>query len=450
LARTKANLAQDRNSAYNYWVPELSSKSSLIVNGPYLVRSASISGDKLELKADFNATTEVEIIGVPKGVSKFVINGAEATSVTNAQGNPVANVAYPNVNLALPDLAELDWNSVDSLPEILPGYDDSKWVDADHKTTNNTFVQPFLTPVSLYGSDYGFHTGALLFRGHFTATGSETKLDLSTAGGKAFGSSVWLDGKFLGSWTGIDASETHNDTYRLPNLSKGKDYVLTVLIDNMGLNENWVVGVEDMKHARGILNYTVSTKCGRSAPDITWKLTGNLGGEDYADRTRGPLNEGGLFVERMGYHLPGPPLDKFKPDAKPLDGVAQPGVSFFAANMALDLPSDKWDVPLSFAFKNTTDADGGGGGAYRAWLYVNGFQFGRYVSNVGPQTVFPVPEGILNYGGDNWIGLAVWALESGGAKVPGFDLVAGTPVLTGRDEVQVVDAPRWEERPGSY
>lgn len=419
------------------------------MNGPYLVRSASVSGKKLELKADFNATTEVEIIGVPRGVSKVVINGVETKCSTNAQGNRVAKIHHQKLDLGLPSLEDLDWSSIDSLPEIQPGYDDSKWVDADHTTTNNTFVQPFLTPVSLYGSDYGFHTGALLLRGHFTATGAETKLDISTAGGKAFGSSVWINDKFIGSWTGIDASETHNDTYNLPNLTKGKSYVVTVLVDNMGLNENWVVGVEDMKHARGILNYTLSTSDG-TAPDITWKLTGNLGGEDYADRARGPLNEGGLFAERKGYHLPSPPLDEFKSGANPLDGVAEPGVAFFAAKLALDLPSDKWDVPLSFVFKNETTDGTSSGGAYRAWLYVNGFQFGRYVSNIGPQTVFPVPEGILDYGGDNWLGLAVWALEGDGAKVPGFDLVAGTPVLTGRDEVKLVDAPAWAERPGAY
>jgi beta-galactosidase len=44
-----------------------------------------------------------------------------------------------------------------------------------------------------------------------------------------------------------------------------------------------------MKNPRGILNYDVT---GHNMTDITWKMTGNLGGEDYMDRTRGPLNEG--------------------------------------------------------------------------------------------------------------------------------------------------------------
>lgn len=44
-----------------------------------------------------------------------------------------------------------------------------------------------------------------------------------------------------------------------------------------------------MKNPRGILNYGVT---GHNMTDITWKMTGNLGGEDFMDRTRGPLNEG--------------------------------------------------------------------------------------------------------------------------------------------------------------
>jgi hypothetical protein len=433
----------DRNSAYNYWVPELSKSSSVIVSGGYLVRSASVSGHTLNIRGDFNTTTPLEVIGVPSGVSILTINSVPAIYIKNAQGSWVTGVPYIKPVISLPTLSKLDWKSIDSLPEIKSSYDDSAWVNADHTTTNNTFVQPFLTDVSLYGSDYGFHAGVLIFRGHFTATGAEKELYLSTQGGSAFASSVYLDAKFIGSWTGIDAATGKNSTYTLPNLTKGQKYTLTILVDNMGLDENWTVGVDQMKLARGILAYNLTTTSG-TAPPIKWKITGNLHGEDYIDKTRGPLNEGGLFHERQGYHLPSPPLSKFT-SSTPYTGLTSPGVAFYTAKLPLTIPSDKWDVPLSFVFSNTTST-----GAYRAWLYVNGFQFGRYVSNIGPQKEFPVPEGILNYKGDNWLGLAIWALEEGGAKVPGFELKAGTPVLTGRKTVSLVDAPAWTDRKGAY
>ena len=65
----------------------------------------------------------------------------------------------------------------------------------------------------------------------------------------------------------------------------------------MGFDENGAVGSDSMKAPRGILDYALA---GRAQADVAWRLTGNLGGERYADRARGPLNEGGLFGERQG------------------------------------------------------------------------------------------------------------------------------------------------------
>lgn len=430
-------------------MPELEGNAPLIVNGGYLVRSASASGSTLSLRADFNTTGKIEMIGVPSGLTLLTINDEAADYTVNSDGNWVADPGYTRPKVTVPSLASLEWYSVDSLPEIQPDYDDSAWTDADHTTTNNTFAQPFLTRVSLYGSDYGYHTGALLFRGHFTASGTESQLYLSTQGGTAFGASVWLNRTFVGSWPGDSATDSVNSTYKLPNLCRGCAYVLTILIDNMGLDEDWTVGSDQTKNARGILDYHFVGRTGTVLPqDVAWKVTGNLGGEDYADRFRGPLNEGGLYVERQGYHQAYPPLASFNASGSPFAGVAAPGVTYYTAKLVLELPSHAYDTPLSFVFTNDTTAPGVN--YYRAWLYVNGFQFGRYVSNIGPQTSFPVPEGIFNYNGENWIGLALWATEAGGARIPALALVAKTPVLTGRDPVQLVEAPAWTKRAGAY
>jgi hypothetical protein len=83
-------------------------------------------------------------------------------------------------------------------------------------------------------------------------------------------------------------------------------------------------------------------------------------------------------------------------------------------------------------------------------LFVNGFQYGKYIQNLGPQTEFPVPEGILNYNGDNWIGVSVWALDDAGAKVPGLSLSSRSPVLTSRQAVKLVDGPVYSKRNNAY
>ncbi|RFU78928.1 glycoside hydrolase family 35 [Trichoderma arundinaceum] len=447
----------DRNSAYNYWVPtlpgtgekpaygtSLMNPAAVIVNGGYLVRSVVVEGPALSLQADFNVTTPLEIIGIPEGVSKLVVNGEELDYTVSELGDWTTSPAIDLPAIEVPDLSTLTWYQVDSLPEIQSHYDDSHWPFANHRTSHNS-VAPLKTPVSLYGSDYGFHTGTLLFRGHFTAHTSTQKLRLTTQGGSAFASSVWLNDRFIGSFNGYDAASSANSSYTLNHLVRGRRYVLTVVVDTTGLNENYDLGLDPMKIPRGIIDYALVSSKGTHVPVSPWRITGNLGGEDYRDAFRGPLNEGGLFFERQGYHLPSPPLHAFHRGGSPYKGISHAGIAFYAAKLPLDLPSATHDVPLSFVFDNSTSS-----APYRALLYVNGFQYGKYVSNIGPQTEFPVPEGILNYNGDNWIGVALWALESHGAKVPGLELKSRSPILTSRDKVELVNGPAYQWRHGAY
>ncbi|KOS20896.1 putative beta-galactosidase A [Escovopsis weberi] len=434
----------DRNSAYKYWVPTLPGEGKLaaygtslmnadavIVNGGYLIRSATVRDSTLSLRADFNASTTLEIIGAPVDAITLKVNGQRCHFTVSPLGNWIAkpNVELPDVNL--PDLSQLKWKQVDSLPEIHNEFDDASWVEADLRITTNP-VAPLKTPVSLYGSDYGFHSGTLVFRGSFVAIAEVSRLGLVTQGGFAFGSSVWLDDTFVGSFKGLADATNDSSVYNLKGLLPGKKHVLTIIVDNNGYNQNYYPGSDTMKEPRGILEYSLTTRDGTEIAISSWRIAGNLGGEAYQDKLRGPLNEGGLFFERQGYHLPSPP-EKVFTSGSPLDGISGAGVVFYSAKLTLDIAADKYDVPLSFVFDNTTDSR-----PYRAWLYVNGFQYGKYISHLGPQTEFIVPEGILDYNGDNWIGIGLWAVSDAGAAMPGLKLEARHAVATSREEVKLV------------
>ncbi|KAI5302597.1 hypothetical protein KEM55_000997, partial [Ascosphaera atra] len=218
------------------------------------------------------------------------------------------------------------------------------------------------------------------------------------------------------------------------------NYAFTVIVENNGIEE---AGVKSgsFKAPRGILNYTLS---GHQQSDIKWKLTGNFKGEHYEDKFRGPLNEGGLYAERQGYHLPSPPVHESGwKNKSPFDGVSSSGVAFYTAPFNLSLPKN-FDIPLSFNFSEPN------GTHYRLQLWVNGFQYGKYDPSLGPQTEFPVPEGVLNYHGTNWVSLAIWAYTDHGAKLSSFELVNGTPVASTAIEVETLDAPRYKKRQGAY
>lgn len=377
-----------RNEAFKYWTLELESpaptgnytsqkKDLVIAKAGYLMRTASVSGNSLYLTGDLNATTTLEILTSPRNVRNVYFNERKLRDVKLDHGRLTTTLEYQQPKLKLPDLTKLRWKYVDSLPEIGDGYDDSAWVSADNPETNNNVrddagnVFELKTPTSLIASDYGFHTGSLIYRGHFLANGNESSLYLSTTGGLGFGHSVWINGDYVDSWIGNSTARSYNQTLSLTpgfKLKRGSKHVITVVIDHMGMETNWSPGLDFMKTPRGIIDYDLS---GHAQRDVDWKLTGNLGGEVHFDQTRGPMNEGGFFAERQGYHLPQPPAKSWQ-RASPLDGIDKPGIAFYITSFKLDLPKG-YDVPLSFVFGNSTHAQ-----KYRAQLYVNGWQFGKY------------------------------------------------------------------------
>ena len=90
----------------------------------------------------------------------------------------------------------------------------------------------------------------------------------------------------------------------------------------------------------------------------------------FPDKVRGILNEGGLFGERQGWHLPG--FDASKWVRRPLSAglpSGKSGIGFFVTTFDLSIPQEK-DVNLSFQFGEKQQA-------YRALLFVNGWQFGK-------------------------------------------------------------------------
>jgi beta-galactosidase GanA len=118
-----------------------------------------------------------------------------------------------------------------------------------------------------------------------------------------------------------------------------------------------------------------------------WQVIGNLGGENFADKVRGPYNEGGLYVERIGAHLPGFSTAGWTSGAtcNPLQGIPHAGIMAYRTIFNLNLPVGA-DLPL--ALKVTLSATTN----YRTLIYINGWQFGRVLNGVqnGPQDTFPV------------------------------------------------------------
>ena len=96
--------------------------------------------------------------------------------------------------------------------------------------------------------------------------------------------------------------------------------------------------------------------------------------------------------------------------ASPTSGLTEAGVHFYRTVVPLDIPSGL-DVSLAFVLNAT------GSKKVRVQLFVNGYQYARFNPWVGNEVRFPVPPGILDYAGNNTIGLSVWAQSEEGAQV---------------------------------
>ncbi|WP_394840424.1 beta galactosidase jelly roll domain-containing protein [Pendulispora rubella] len=235
------------------------------------------------------------------------------------------------------------------------------------------------------------------YRAHVQARGAETGVSLSATTGNQGKCAAWLNGVYLG------ANGNGARTFTIPAgaLRPNADNVLAVLVENMGHNQDWLHN-DSHKEPRGLTSASL-VGCGTAA--LAWKIQGNLGGEDLADPVRGPLNNGGLFGERAGWSLPGYPDRDWAKTTLPATEPT-PGVSRYRTDFHLNVPPGP---ETSIGLRITDDPKR----KYRLQIFVNGWNIGRYINDVGPQRVFVIPTGLLRTRGSNTLAVASWGDDDG-------------------------------------
>lgn len=389
------------DTAATFWTPATAA-GRVLVRGPELVRSAALDGTTLAVSGDAVAAGDLEVFG--PGVSAVTWNGAPLASSATAGGSRTAAVAGPGA-VSLPALS---WRYQRESPEAAAGFADSGWTRAT-RTTTETTVKPAAGSSVLDADDYGFHHGDVWYRGHFAATGSETGLDLQVVTGNQGVALAWLNGTYLGT-VPPDPARARRVPVPAGALRPGQDNVVSVLVRNMGHNEDF--NSDDfVKQPRGL----VSALLVGSAAAVGWRVQGNLGGERSPDTTRGPLNAGGLFGERTGWSLPGFADSTWSPVTLP-NRDTTPGVAWYRSTFPLSLPAGR-DVSVGLTVTDDPTR------AYRALLFLNGWNVGQYINDVGPQHTFVLPAGLLRANGTNTLAIAV---TSPGTASGGLGTVALT------------------------
>ncbi|WP_329741621.1 beta-galactosidase [Dyella sp. A6] len=381
-------LIGDNRATQSIWRQD-TSRGPVLMIGSHLLRSAHYDDGTLALTGDGDSDTHAWLFA--GDASRVTWNGRPLSATRTASGALALTLPAPRP-VVLPTLDH--WTRRTGAPEIARNFDDAHWKIAN-RTTTSSVTKPGTLPV-LFADDYGFHTGNTWYRGHFTVnTGhvAPTGLKLKVmSGGKAGAFTVWLNGHFLGSVTG---SELGAFSFPSRMIVPG-DNVVSVLTVDMGHEEDYDSTGEN-RTARGIVS---AEPVGATANAITWRLQGAIVDESPL---RGPYNFGGLYGERREWPIkPGNPAD-WHPATLPAD-TSTPGVTWYRTSVPLDLPKGQ-DTSLGLQIKDPP------GRHYRAMIFVNGWQMGNYVADLGPQHRFPIPDGVIDPHGNNNITIAVWKTD---------------------------------------
>ncbi|HEX9108007.1 MAG TPA: beta galactosidase jelly roll domain-containing protein, partial [Longimicrobiales bacterium] len=272
-------------------------------------------------------------------------------------------------------------------------------------------------------------------------------LRLRFGGGGAGLLQAWLDGVYLGQHVLPSAGAqspptTGTATFALPaTLRTAAQHVLAVMVRSDGHNEDG--GANDAhKEGRGLISVALADSAGSPLPTtIAWKIQGAQGGEVLADAARGPMNNGGLYGERHGWHLPGFPDEAWTAATLP-SPTANPGTTWYRTTFDLAIPVTH-DASLGITIGDP--AAPRSQARYRALLFVNGWNMGQYIADVGPQHSFIVPNGVLDPRGRNTLAIAVTSDGGAGNGLEAVRLVnLGT--VRGGVPVQPNPAPSWNAR----
>ncbi|MFJ8144374.1 beta-galactosidase [Streptomyces sp. NPDC096048] len=408
--RTLILLVADDAASLRLWPYETPS-GRVLVHGPALLRDVTLDGATIRLTGDTVEERGLEV-WAPRGITHVTWNGEPVEASVGRAQSLMAVWPLPGVpDLVLPALE--GWRRRTENPESGPGYDDSGWAVADRRTSHSTTPVPDGQPV-LFADDYGFHYGDVWYRGRLTGAADLESVSLAYSTGAHGMLMAWLDGEPLGTHRmgrEDDGEGTWTATagFRLPRALRkrlrerpdvGASLVLSVLVRRTQHDQ------DAYRAARGLTSVAFEG----ASPEVRWRIQGAAA----PDPVRGPLNNGGLYGERWGWHLPGyddGDWDEVSSASLPREDRRQ-GVTWYRTTFRLDVPPDV-DASVGLVL------DGGPGRDYRAQVFLNGWNMGEYAGDdptAAPHT-FVLPNGILRTrAAANTLALAVL---TDGEAVPG-------------------------------
>ena len=419
----------DRTYAQRVWLLDGTRDGVLTttaVEGAEVGRTVHYADGVAHVTGSLEQTGDLSVVA-PAGVGSVTWNGAPLGEVSSG----TAHGSAPGPQEVAPQA--LSFVSATDDAEAATDYDDSAWTSADATTSRQSEDYPGIlrypgnrdrnqqgpgsyAGVVLDSNHYGFHSGSVWYRAHYTAASSDPTLSFqatASKGAPAQGrnpgfAQVWVNSQYAGAlsatgdWQSVKAPAGA--------VRAGQRVVVAVLVNNLGLSLDWNNGawgsLSQSKENRGFYDAALDAQGA-----VTWRINGatTASARDAATNPSGTVyNNGGLGGERAGWHMPAL-QDSSWERADDLH-AARPGVTWYRSHVTLDVPDSQdtaWHLDVSSS-RLPARADHS-----QVTLFVNGWNTGVYIGDAGPQSSFTIPSAFLNHHGDNVIALAVAAKEAG-------------------------------------
>ncbi len=432
-------LIGEEDVAAEFWQQDTGS-GAVLARGPHLVRSAALERGRLALTGDTKEAAPIEIWG-PTSIRSATWNGKSLPVTRTAMGSWRSRSQLAGaLAVELPQIS--GWRVMDGSLEARADFDDSAWQQVGNRSTAAT-IRPHPGQPVLDMSAYGFHHGDVWYRGRFQGGADAQKIALHYGGGGTGMLQLFLDGKFVGQHelpTGMARPLTHGIAeFALPReAQRPGEHVLSVMVRNNG--HNWDLEADEAhKEPRGLISVSLSRQAGIShAVPIAWRIQGNKGGEEIADPVRGVMNNGGLYGEREGWHLPGFDDSKWSPAS----GGAKAGTRWYRTSFRLGVPKGH-DASIGLTIGNPETPRSPV--SYRALIFLNGWNMGQFIAHVGPQRTFVLPNGILNPNGENTLAIAVTSDGAPSNTLEPVKLV-NLHTVRGGVPVRLVASPQFQQK----
>lgn len=370
------------------------------IEGPELARTATFKGRHLFLTGSVSQPSSVRVL-TPAGITTVSWNGKVLTHGDVARGEVPGPKPISPTTLTFVRASDNEFSTVD--------LDDSSWVDAtDTIAANPRYQGPGPHQgIVLDSNHYGFYEGSVWYRAHYIAASDDPTLKLTGNGGSGVPGQgkdpafmqVWVNGKYAGA---VPAKGTEQ-SLTVPEglIEKGQEVVVAVVVHNLGQNLDWSDNGLS-KQNRGLYDAVLNN----DGP-VSWKIIGASPSDISTNNPSGTLyNNGGLQGEREGWHMPDFD-DASWEEASTLHSPA--GITWYRSEFNLTVPSTQ-----DTAFRlDINSARGIGDDHSQATIFVNGWNTGVYIGDIGPQKSFTIPQAFLNLSGKNTVAIAIAAKSDG-------------------------------------